>query len=65
MQVERSSQGRIDEKWRTLEKKAKREAKKMGESFVPPEQRPEAKFVASLIDEFVKVGIFSQGGRRS
>ena len=55
MQLERSSHSRIDDKWKTLEKKAKREAKKVGEGFLPPEQRPESKFVASLIDEFVEV----------
>ena len=32
----------------------------MGEGFVLPELRPEAKFVAALIDEFVKV-TFSSG----
>ena len=71
LQLERKSQARIDEKWRALDKKAKREAKKMGDTYVPPEQRPEAAFVASLIDEFIKVQrlsarlVYSAAGHRS
>jgi hypothetical protein len=48
-------QERIDEKWKALEKRGKKEAKKGGEGYIPQEDRPEANFVASLVDEFVKV----------
>jgi len=48
-------QERIDEKWKALEKRGKKEEKKGGEGYIPQEDRPEAKFVASLVDEFVKV----------
>lgn len=55
VQLERKSQERVDEKWKALEKRGKKEAKKGGEGFVAPQLRPEATFVACLIDEFVKV----------
>ena len=59
MQLERKSQERIDEKWKALEKRAKKEARKGGEGFVPPQKRPEATFVASLIDGFVKASLMN------
>ena len=53
LQLERHAEERLDEKWRALEKRAKKEAKKEG--YVPPQERPEASFIASLVDEFVEV----------
>lgn len=55
VQLERKAQARIDEKWKALERKAKKEAKKLGDAFVPPQQRPEASFIAALVDQFVRV----------
>ena len=53
LQLERHAEERLDEKWRALEKRAKKEAKKEG--YVPPQERPEASFIASLVEEFVEV----------
>ena len=55
LQLERASQERIEEKWKALEKREKKEAKKGGPDFVPAAERPEATFVASLVDNFVEV----------
>lgn len=58
LQLERHFEPRLDEKWKSQEKKAKREAKKAAEAgtqFVPQQDRPEATFVASLVDLFLEV----------
>ena len=55
MQVERHAQERIDEKWRRLEKRERKEAKDNAESFIPMADRPEATFIGALIDSFLEV----------
>ena len=58
VQLERHLNDSINKRWKRLLKNNKEEeekAKASGTDFVPQEQRPEAAFVASLVDEFVEV----------
>lgn len=55
LQLERHTQERIDKRWRALEKKEKKEAKEAPDTFIPMAQRPEATFIANLIDTFLEV----------